>query len=255
MEPVPHPHLSFGIVIPAFEEEQRLPSSLLRLIDWRTHHPETLTHLWIVVEPGTDKTADFVQTAMANHPWITGVFPEKQKGKGAAVRAGLAAATTDIVAFMDADLSTGLHALTEAARRFAETPELSLIAGNRQHPDSRILLRQSGLREFLGKRFNQILRVLGSAPFADTQCGFKAIRRNALEKILPDLTIDGFAFDVELLIVAQSHGLKIEDIAVDWENSPQSKVHLVRDSSRMLRDAIKIRRRLASKAPDRSISV
>jgi dolichyl-phosphate beta-glucosyltransferase len=97
----------------------------------------------------------------------------------------------------------------------------------------------------MGRTFNRILRSLSLLPFRDTQCGFKAFRREAAREIFALQTIDGFAFDVEVLLLAQALGCRIRELPVRWLNSPESKVHIVRDSLRMLMDAVTVRRRVA----------
>jgi dolichyl-phosphate beta-glucosyltransferase len=230
----------FTMVVPAYQEEARLPQTLATL----AARPE----LWadgevlLVVEPGTDATAAIAREGATRHRWLRALFPPVHRGKGGAVRAGLAAARGPFAGFMDADLSTGLDALPAALTRLQAGPGApDIIIGNRQHPSSLIARRQNRLRESMGQVFNKILRFLGSADFADTQCGFKVFNRRALDLVLPRLTVDGFAFDVEILLVAKRLGLRVEDLPVEWRDAPKSKVRLVRDSLLMLKDAVLIR--------------
>jgi len=118
---------------------------------------------------------------------------------------------------------------------------LDVLVGNRQHARSRITRRQSALRESMGKVFNRILQSLALVALRDTQCGFKAFRRDACREIFARQTIDGFAFDVEVLLLAERLGFRVEDWPVEWINSPESKVNIVADSLRMLRDAWRVR--------------
>ncbi len=234
------PPPSFTMVVPAYQEEARLPRTLASLAErlelW------TNAEVLVVVEPGTDATAEIAREACHHHRWLRALFPAVHRGKGGAVRAGLAAASGSFAGFMDADLSTGLDALPAALARLQSGPGApDIIIGNRQHPASLIARRQNRLRESMGKVFNIVLRFLGSADFADTQCGFKMFNRRALDLLLPRLTVDGFAFDVEILLVAKRLGLRVEDMPVEWRDSPKSKVRLVRDSLLMLKDATLIR--------------
>ncbi len=146
---------------------------------------------------------------------------------------------------MDADLSVPLEEIDRFLAHFDAHPEDDVLLGSRQHPESRIERRQSFLRQTMGKTFNRILRSLSLLPFRDTQCGFKAFRRAAATEIFALQTLDGFAFDVEVLLLAQALGFRIGELPVRWLNSPESKVHIVRDSLRMLADAITVRRRVA----------
>jgi dolichyl-phosphate beta-glucosyltransferase len=148
---------------------------------------------------------------------------------------------------MDADLSVPLADVTAFLRYFEERPDVDVLVGNRQHARSRVTRRQSPLRECMGKVFNRILQSLSLVDLRDTQCGFKAFRRPACRAIFQRQTIDGFAFDVEVLLLAERLGFKVEDRPVEWNNSPESKVNIVADSFRMLRDAWRIRSLVARK--------
>jgi dolichyl-phosphate beta-glucosyltransferase len=145
---------------------------------------------------------------------------------------------------MDADLSVPLRDVDVFVDYFRTHPEVDVLLGNRQHPESRITIQQSWLRRRMGQTFNLILRQLALAGVQDTQCGFKAFRRAAAAAIFTRQQVDGFAFDVEVLLLARKLGLKIVDLPVEWRNSPESKVHMIRDSVRMLVDAFRIRRKL-----------
>ncbi len=241
--PSPSAKPILSIVIPAFEEETRLPRSLKSLTLWLDARSDRQMEVLIVVEPGRDRTAQIVSELATRDPRFKGLFPEKQRGKGAAVRDGLLAARGEFRLYMDADLSTGLDAIDSGIEALRANPDANLLAGNRQHPESQILRKQGFLREQMGKTFNRILAVVGAAPFADTQCGFKILTATAAEKLAPQMRVDGFAFDVELLLLARKHGFKIIDHPVHWHDEPRSKVRLIRDSLQMLTDAIRIRLR------------
>jgi hypothetical protein len=149
-----------------------------------------------------------------------------------------------IVFYMEADLSVPLEEIDAFLAYFAANPLVQVLLGSRQHADSRIERRQSLLRQTMGKTFNRILRTLSLIPFRDTQCGFKAFRRAAAQEIFQLQTIDGFAFDVEVILLAQALEYRVGELPVRWLNSPESKVHIVRDSLRMLMDAFTVRRRV-----------
>jgi dolichyl-phosphate beta-glucosyltransferase len=143
---------------------------------------------------------------------------------------------------MDADLSTPLPEI-DAFLAFLEThPKTDIVVGNRQHPQSDIVKQQSWLRRSMGQFFNVVMRGVTGLRLRDTQCGFKAFRRLAREAIFPLQTLDGFAFDVELLLLAERLGFHVADLPVHWSDAEGSKVHLLRDSWRMLRDAFRVRR-------------
>jgi dolichyl-phosphate beta-glucosyltransferase len=157
------------------------------------------------------------------------------------VRTGMQAATGEFIFYMDADLSVPLREVDTFLKYFRAHTEADVLFGNRQHAQSRITQYQSWLRRHLGQVFNSILRRLAMTGVYDTQCGFKAFRHAAAKAIFERQQIDGFAFDVEVLLLAQKLGLQIADLPVEWRNSPESKVRIVRDSLQMLRDAIRIR--------------
>jgi len=244
IKPPSHLAPSLSIIIPAYEEEARLPRSLKTLILWLDERRDRPIEVLIVVEPGRDRTAQIVSELATKDPRFKGIFLEKQGGKGAAVRLGLLAATGEYRLYMDADLSTGLEAIDSGVAALKADSDATILIGNRQHPQSRILRRQGFLREQMGKTFNRILAFAGAAPFADTQCGFKILTADTAEKLVPQMQIDGFAFDVELLLLARKHGDKVIDHPVEWSDVPRSKVHLIRDSMKMLQDTLRIRQRL-----------
>jgi dolichyl-phosphate beta-glucosyltransferase len=148
----------------------------------------------------------------------------------------------EFIFYMDADLSVPLQEVYAFLACFAQHPEIDVLVGNRQHELSRIKQRQTRLREGFGKTFNRVLRTLRLASFRDTQCGFKAFRRASAQAIFSRQKLNGFAFDVEVLLLAERLGYKIADLPVEWINSTESKVHLFRDSLSMLRDTFRVHR-------------
>ena len=234
---------SVSIIIPAYNEAHRLPTTLTALAEWMSGSPWPV-EIWIVVEPGTDGTREIATAAAARQPNLHVIANTEQRGKGFAVRTGMRAATGAYLFYMDADLSVPLRDVDTFIEYFATHPEADVLLGNRQHPRSRITIDQSWLRRRMGQTFNLILRQLALTGVQDTQCGFKAFRRAAAEAIFSQQQLDGFAFDVEVLLLARKLGLIVIDLPVEWRNSPESKVHMIRDSLRMLRDAIRIRRTL-----------
>lgn len=233
-----------SIVIPAYNEASRIGACIAAL----QNCSELLSYrheVIVVVEKSTDDTLAIAGQMTAGHGSFKVIGNPDHRGKGHAVRTGMLAARGDIAFFMDADLSTPLKEITPFLARFESVPEVDIIIGNRQHPDSAIVRRQSALRQGLGQCFNFVLRRLTGIRVKDTQCGFKAFRRRARETIFPLQTISGFAFDVELLLLATQLGFRVEDRPVEWRNADGSKVHIVRDSVRMLRDALRVRAAVA----------
>jgi glycosyltransferase involved in cell wall biosynthesis len=229
-----------SLVIPAFNEAHRLEASFRALREY-LGGAEWSHEVVLVVERSTDGTLDLARRLAAGQAAFRVLGNEEQRGKGHAVRCGMLAATGGIRFFMDADLSTPLAEIGRFLEVFRARPATDILIGNRQHAMSRILRRQSWLRERMGQTFNKVLRKITRLPFADTQCGFKAFRSRVAEPLFGAQRVDGFAFDVEILLLAQKRGYVIEDLPVEWRNAEGSKVHMIRDSWRMLRDAWKLR--------------
>ena len=233
-----------SLIIPAFNEAHRLEASLAALHSFLAS--ATWTHeVILVIEKSTDGTLDIARRVAAERPYLTVVGNDVQLGKGHAVRTGMLRARGEIAFFMDADLSTPLAEIGRFIARFSEGPEADVLVGNRQHARSEITTQQHFLRRKMGQTFNAILRMIAGVRLADTQCGFKAFRRAAREAIFPLQQLDGFAFDVEVLLLAGRLGFSIADMPVQWANAQGSKVRIIRDSWRMLCDAIRVRRMVA----------
>lgn len=233
------PYLS--IVVPAYNEARRLPQTLDSLRDFGREFTRTVEVLF-VVEHSRDGTLEIASEAARQQENFFAIDNGPQRGKGHAVRSGMLRARGAHVFYMDADLSVPLGEIGAFLAHFASHPEVDVLLGNRQHARSRIVRRQSPLRESMGKGFNRLLQTFGLASLHDTQCGFKAFRRDAAHAIFSRQQLDGFAFDVEVLLLAERLGLHISDLPVEWRNSADSRVRLVRDSLAMFRDLLRMRR-------------
>jgi dolichyl-phosphate beta-glucosyltransferase len=232
-----------SIVIPAFNEASRLPGNVPTLVDYCTQLGDSYEVL-IVVEKSTDGTFEKTTQAMRGLKGFQVIDNQVHRGKGYAVRSGMRRAQGAFLFYMDADLSTSLEAIRRFLRYFEEHPEVDVLIGSRQHPESRFPVPQGALRQKMGQTFNMFVQRLAFRGFADTQCGFKAFRRAVVHEIFARQTLDGFAFDVEVLMLAQGLGYRIAELPVEWTNEARSKVHVVRDSLRMLRDVWRVRRRV-----------
>jgi dolichyl-phosphate beta-glucosyltransferase len=229
------------LVIPAFNEEARLPQSLIEL---QKHSSawDFPYEIIVVVEPGSDRTLELAKTAAISFPELKVIGNSVHRGKGFAVRTGMLAGRGEMLFFTDSDLSTPLADLDRAIALFRAEPEIDLIVGSRKHPDSQILLHQSPMRELMGNTFNRLVRALAGFKFLDTQCGFKGFRAQAAREIFERQQIDGFSFDVEVLLLAKSMDFVVMEVAVHWSNSPESKVNVIGDSLKMLRDLFRVRK-------------
>ena len=195
-----------------------------------------------MVDDGSgDGTAERAREALAGLPGARVLrFPEN-RGKGRAVKEGVLAARGRVVLFSDADLSTPIAMLDRLLERLEAGADI--VIGSRALAESDVRVHQPRLREALGKLFNAVVRRLLVPGIRDTQCGFKAFRRDAARELFEGLRTEGFCFDVEILAAARRRGLRIEEVPVAWENSKPSAVRVVRGFPRILRDLARIRRR------------
>lgn len=207
-------------MIPAREEALRLPPSVRAL---REAFPREKWEFLIVVEPGNDDTAGAARAAAEGDARFRIVENPVARGKGYAVRTGMLAASGGLVFFMDADLSVSLDHVPRFLTAAAEDPAEVFIA-SRRHPQSRIPVRQPFLREASGRFFNLALRWTGVTRLTDTQCGFKAFRRDAARDIFSRVRQDGFGFDVEALVWADVLGYRVRELPIVWADAKGSKV-------------------------------
>ena len=229
------PELS--IVIPSYNEELRLPASLEKIAAYLSEkHPNT--EVLVVDDGSTDKTAQVVESWKDRIPGLRVLSNGVNRGKGYSVRHGSLEATGDIVLFTDADLSAPIE---EGEKLFAALQSCDVAIGSRAVDRSLIEVHESPFREFAGIIFNRIVRLILWLPFVDTQCGFKAFRRERCHIIFEQQTIERFGFDPELLYLARHHGLKIKEVPVRWAHSPATKVSMMRDSVLMFVDVFVIR--------------
>lgn len=232
---------AFSLVIPAFNEAERVGQMLLTVIDYlRATSPGSEV---IVVDDGsTDATAQVVRDVLADARDVDArLIQESQNhGKGFAVRTGLLAATRAIALFSDADLSTPIEEAPKLLEPIA-AGELDVAFGSRALNRGLIGTHQAWHREQGGKAFNLLVRLATGLPYWDTQCGFKAFRLDAFRPILARAQSDGFGFDVELLYLARKAGLRMREIPVRWNHYEGSKVRFVRDSLHMLREVVSLR--------------
>ncbi|MCX8160733.1 MAG: glycosyltransferase family 2 protein [Candidatus Saccharicenans sp.] len=228
------------VVVPAYNEEQRIGFSLFRLKDYlQSRHLDA--EIILVDDGSNDRTAEVAGEIMKDYPAFRIIMLPANRGKGAAVRAGVLQASGELVLFTDADLSTPIEELEKFLPLIREGYDL--VIGCRALPESVIKKRQGWLRERLGKCFNLLVRLLVIKGFRDTQCGFKLFRKEAAREIFLRLDTEGFAFDVEVLLLARQLGYKIAQVPVVWVNHPQSRVRLVRGSLGMFLELLKIRRK------------
>ena len=231
--------IRLSIVIPALDEAGRLPSSLERIGSFLGDNPSWLPTEIIVVDDGSkDGTAASARAAklprevslhIAEHP--------TNLGKGAAARTGFGLSTGDWVLLTDADLSAPIDELPTLA---AAAEHGGVAIGSRAAQRHLVEVHQPFHRDLMGRTFNLIVRTLGLSRIHDTQCGFKLFPGNLARNLAAVQRLDGFAFDVELLVIARSWGYPVHEVGVRWRHIEASRVLAVRHSAQMLRDLLRL---------------
>ncbi|HEY4010439.1 MAG TPA: dolichyl-phosphate beta-glucosyltransferase [Acidobacteriaceae bacterium] len=229
---------SLSIVIPAYNEGARIEYALERVLSCvadRQWNAEVL----VVDDGSSDNTADIVRRWMETHPNLQLIHNEGNRGKGYSVRNGLLQAAGNVVMFTDADLSSPIE---EAERLFAALDSGADVAiGSRWLERSRQTIHQPLYRRFFGRCFNWVTRKLMGLPYKDTQCGFKAFRRDAAQTIFRLQTIERWGFDPEILFIANKLGYTIVEVPVTWGHDERSRISYLKDGMRMLQDMAQIR--------------
>jgi glycosyltransferase involved in cell wall biosynthesis len=233
------PELS--IIIPAYNEEKRLPRALAQIRDYFARvRPDAGEIEIIVVDDGsTDGTVRIVEERAPQEPFLRLVRNGENHGKGYSVRHGMLEARGRIALFTDADLSSPIEESAKLLAAIAAGHDVAI--GSRALDRSLIEIHQSPYRELAGIIFNGFVRLFTGLPFHDTQCGFKAFVREPSRIVFEQQRIEGFGFDPEVLFLAKRHGLRTAEVPVRWAHDPATKVHVVRDSLRMFGDLVYVR--------------
>ena len=232
----------FSVVVPAYDEGPRIGDAVRTL---RSVLGALDLEVVVVDDGSTDRTADLAEEAGAD----VVVRQAQNAGKGAAVRAGFAAATGEAIAYTDADLAYPPEQL-EAMLRVVEAG-FPFVAGSRRHEETVTLIRARRLREVTGRAFNLATAAIVNSGFRDTQCGIKAFRAEEGRLLLSCGLVDGFAFDVELFVLAKRFGVPVTEAPVQIRNLETSSVRMGRDARRMIHDLLRIRRWAANGTYDR----
>jgi dolichyl-phosphate beta-glucosyltransferase len=229
---------SYSIVIPAYNEEKRIPQTL-QAIDAFLRRRGDDVEVLVVDDGSRDGTSDRVRELMPGMPSLRLLRTDPNHGKGYAVRRGILAATREAILFSDADLSTPIEEIDRLWEPYGRGADV--VVASRHLAQSNILLRQPPHRRVISRVFNMIVSIFGVRGVRDTQCGFKLFRAATMLRIFAALKTDGFAFDVEVLMRARESGLRIVEVPVTWVDSPESKVRPIVDSSCMLVEILKMR--------------
>jgi len=232
------PKLDLSIVIPAYNEESRLPKTLDLIFAYLNARPFR-AEILVVDDGSSDRTAEIANAARQKYPALRLVSNGKNRGKGFSVRHGMLEARGRIALFTDADLSSPIE---ECEKLFAAIDAGNEVAiGSRALDRSLITTHQSRLRELAGMIFNAFVQLSMGLPFRDTQCGFKAFVREPSRIVFEQQRIERFGFDPEILFLAKRHGLRTSEVPVRWGHDPATKVHMLRDSLMMFFDLLIVR--------------
>jgi dolichyl-phosphate beta-glucosyltransferase len=231
-----------SVVVPAYNEEGRLPallSVLQRDLDEIVEQAKMRFVEAIVVDDGsTDRSAEITASFDGLPDRLSLIRLPTNRGKGAAVRAGMLAARGERALMMDADMSTPLADIVALAAALDSGYDAAI--GSRALPDSRVLVHQPLVRELMGKGFNLLLRLATGIPWRDTQCGFKLFRLATTRTLFESQEVEGFAFDAEICVRARGNGLRVAEVPVRWANDPETHVRLGRSSLQMAFDILRI---------------
>lgn len=225
-----------SIIIPAYNEGQRLPQTLPQVIDFvqaQTFGVEVI----VVNNNSADRTNQIATKFAGQFPFIR-VYYEPRQGKGAAVRTGMLAANGEYLFMADADLSMPIGEISKFLPPALNEYDVAIasreVAGAKRYGEPHY-------RHLMGRVFNLVVKVLAIPGFQDTQCGFKCFRRHVALDILPFQTIDGWAFDVELLFIAQQRGYRIVEVPIEWYYRANSRINPISDALDMFREVLRIR--------------
>jgi dolichyl-phosphate beta-glucosyltransferase len=231
---------ALSLIVPLFNEEQRLAESAAALLTFVTDAGPR-SELLLVDDGSSDRTLAVAQGLADLHPGRVRVIGRAHEGKGAAVQAGLEAATAPLIAFCDVDLATPLDELARIVASAVAAPILAI--GSRDVVSTRLVVRESELREAMGKAFNALLRVTLTPGIFDTQCGAKAASAAVWREILPYCHETGFAWDAEVVAVSRRRGIAVWEVGIEWHHDNRSRVRPVRDGVAMVRSVPRILRR------------
>ena len=231
--------MELSVIIPAYNEEKRIRKTLETLIaylDRKKHNYEII----VVNDGSTDKTKEVIQEFVkdSGNKKIKVHDNSCNKGKGYSVKQGFLAATKLWILFTDADLSTPIEELETCIRHAGSA---TVVIGSRNLPMSQIVVKQPFLRSTLGRIFPFFVQLFLLPDIHDSQCGFKLFRKDVAATIAQRQKIDGFCFDVEQLFIAKKFGFVVKEVPITWSNDERSKIRVVRDSSLMFCDLLRIR--------------
>jgi dolichyl-phosphate beta-glucosyltransferase len=227
-----------SVIVPAYNEEQRLPATLVRMREYLDARDEEYEVL-VVDDGSADATLAIARKAAEDWPQLQVLALPRNAGKGAAVRLGMLTARGEHRVFSDADLSTPIEEMDRLRERLHG--RCTVAIASRALPDSRIAVHQPGRREVMGRTYNRLLQVAALRGLHDTQCGFKAFTAESAVACFEPLRTLRFGFDAEVLLRARRHGWVVAEVPVRWEHKEDSRVSALRDSFGTLWDLLRLR--------------
>ena len=242
-----------SLIIPAYNEGKRLPQTLPQIIDFVESQAYPIEVI-IVNNNSSDDTRQIAAEFAGRHAFIR-ALDEPRQGKGAAVRTGMLAARGEYLFMADADLSMPISEVSKFLPPLLDDYDVAMAS---REVEGAVRYDEPAYRHFMGRVFNLAVKLLAVPGFQDTQCGFKCFRRQVALDVLPFQSIDGWAFDVELLFIARRRGYKIVEVPISWYYRANSRISPISDAIDMLREVLRIRLngrrgqydRPASPAPD-----
>jgi len=225
-----------SLIIPAYNEGKRLPQTLPQIIEY-VRSQSFPAELIIVNNNSSDETRQIADQFAEQHPFIR-VYDEPRRGKGAAVRTGMLAAGGEYLFMADADLSMPIGEVSKFLPPELEDYDVAMAS---REVEGAVRYDEPAYRHLMGRVFNLVVKLLAVPGFQDTQCGFKCFRRKAALDVLAFQSIDGWAFAVELLFIAQKRGYKIVEVPIDWYYRANSRIRPFSDALDMFREVLRIR--------------
>lgn len=230
--------MKLSIIIPAYNEQDRLETSLRQYAAYFEARGPGETEILVVVNGSTDRTEEVARAFAAQHPIVRVLVEPRKVGKGGAILIGFRAATGAAVGFTDADASTPPEAFMDLVEHLGQA---GAIIATRWHPDANVWPRQTLRRRFASRIFNGVVEVLFGLGIRDTQCGAKILRREALQRVLPEIGVTQWAFDVDLLFQLHRAGYRIVEWPTTWHDVGGSRLRLGRASLEMFVALVRLR--------------
>jgi dolichyl-phosphate beta-glucosyltransferase len=232
----PTTEIALSIVIPAYNEERRLPRTLQEIARWVEQHGEPVEVI-VAENASTDRTVDVVRAFQPGHAYVR-LIAGLPRGKGIAVRQGMQAARGRRRFLCDADLSMPIDQLDKFLAQPADRGDV--LIGSREAAGAR-RFNEPAYRHLMGRVYNAVVKALALPGFEDTQCGFKLFSATVADDVFAAATLSGWGFDPEVLYIARKRGYRIAEVPIDWYYNADSRVRPLHDTLQMVRDLIRIR--------------